>query len=133
SPPGSKASQHWRAYLLEFNSADSAEWFQGYAQDPDWEVATASFGSTAKVIDKAHSLIIRFVPCKGKFDPSSPMDLTAFENKNNLPAGSVTAATWLKKAENRSASQTLASIKMLCKTAEAANILLCEHIFIAGH
>ncbi|KAG6876268.1 hypothetical protein C0993_004595 [Termitomyces sp. T159_Od127] len=122
-----------RAYLLEFNSVDSAEQFWGYAQDPDWEVATASFGSTAKVIDKAHSLIVRFIPCKGEFDPSSPTDLTAFENKNNLPVGSVMVVTWLKKAENRSASQTLASIKMLCKTAEAANTLLHERIFIAGH
>ncbi|KAG6895114.1 hypothetical protein C0992_003109 [Termitomyces sp. T32_za158] len=81
------------AYLLEFDTADSAERFRTYAEDPEWDVAGANFGETARVIDKAHNLIVRFVPCKGEFDPTSPHDLVTFEEDNNLPAGSVTSAT----------------------------------------
>ncbi|KAF5386202.1 hypothetical protein D9615_002619 [Tricholomella constricta] len=47
--------------------------------------------------------------------------------------GAILSASWLKRPDRRSPKQTVASLKVVCSTAEAANCLLQERIFVAGH
>ncbi|KAH0579628.1 hypothetical protein H2248_002478 [Termitomyces sp. 'cryptogamus'] len=88
------------AYLLELDTAGLAAWFRSYAQDHDWDLARTCLGNSARVLDKAHNLIFCFVSCGVIFDPSSANDIAALEAENNLPIGSITIASWLKRVEN---------------------------------
>ncbi|KAG5728689.1 hypothetical protein E4T56_gene18582 [Termitomyces sp. T112] len=51
--------------------------------DPDWELAMTCLDSSARVADKAHNLIVRFVPCGGIFDPSKAADIATFKCEND--------------------------------------------------
>lgn len=114
------------AYLLKFDTADSAARFRNYAQDPVWELAKTCLGDSAWIADRTFALVIHFVPCRGIFDPSSTTDLADIESENNLPPGSITSAFWLKRADRCYPGQTVASLRVLCNTAQAANHLLRE-------
>ncbi|KAF8799542.1 hypothetical protein BYT27DRAFT_7018197, partial [Phlegmacium glaucopus] len=78
----------------------------------------------ATIKTKNYNLIFKFVPCTGDFDPSNPDCLTNIETNNGLPPGSITSASWLKRANRRSPAQSVASLKVSCSSPEAANHLL---------
>ncbi|KAG5719556.1 hypothetical protein E4T56_gene14208 [Termitomyces sp. T112] len=114
------------AYLLEFDLAKSALRFQAYTSNPEWNIIKPNFGDSAHLLGKVHNLIIRFVPCRGTFDPSNPEDLSAFELEDHLQPSAITSTAWLKRVEDHSPMQTLAFLKLSCNSASVANMLLCE-------
>ncbi|KAG5718166.1 hypothetical protein E4T56_gene18875 [Termitomyces sp. T112] len=90
-------------------------------------------GPSVQVIDKAHALIVCFAPCGGVFDPSSAANIATFKVENSLEPDCIISAVWLKKEDCCHAKQTVASLKVLCNSAQAANHLLHEWVFVAGH
>ncbi|KAF8055947.1 hypothetical protein FPV67DRAFT_1536105 [Lyophyllum atratum] len=121
------------AFLFELVSADAARRFREYAKDQYTGLLTGHLGETATVKAKAHNLIVRFVPCGGMFDPSDAEHLAGLEEDNGLHPGAITSASWLKRIDRRSPKQTLASIKLSCDSAETANQLLRQRVYIASH
>ncbi|GLB42955.1 hypothetical protein LshimejAT787_1204040 [Lyophyllum shimeji] len=121
------------AYLLEFNFAEGATRFRTYARNPALCFPSSILGQWAVIKEKAHTLIFRFVSCGGMFDPSNRDHLDELEQDNNLLEGAIVSASWLKRADHRSLKQTVASLKVVCSSAEAANHLLQSRVFVAGH
>ncbi|KAG5337827.1 hypothetical protein C0989_008653 [Termitomyces sp. Mn162] len=120
-------------FLFEFDTPDSAGQFWSYAHNPVWDLAKTCLGGSVQVVDKAHTLILCFIPCRGVFDPSNAEDISTLKIENGLPRGCITLAAWLKKEDHCHAKQMVASLKVLCNSIEAANLLLQEWVFITGH
>ena len=53
--------------------------------------------------------------------------------ENDLEPGSISSASWLKSPERRSPNQHIASLKVVCFSPEAANHLIRERVYVAGH
>ena len=87
----------------------------------------------AHIRPRTYAVIFRFVPCNGPFDPSSDEHLCNIENENDLPANSITAASWCKHPDRRSPNQTTATLKVACSNPDAANQMLTGHICINDH
>ena len=121
------------AYLLDLDSAESVARFKAYAAEPTSSLISSHFGESASIRLKGHNLVFKFVPCTGDFDPSNPNHLSELEYDNNLSPNSITSATWLKRPDRRSPTQTSASLKVVCSTPESANHLLSERVYVAGH
>ncbi|KAF5378885.1 hypothetical protein D9615_006982 [Tricholomella constricta] len=121
------------AYLFEMSTTDAARRFREYATDPTLAFLKSHLGASARIKAKAYNLVFRFVPCGSFFDPSDRDHLNVIEDDNDLPSGAILSASWLKRPDRRSPKQTVASLKVVCSTAEAANRLLQERIFVAGH
>ncbi|KIM73080.1 hypothetical protein PILCRDRAFT_15528 [Piloderma croceum F 1598] len=119
------------AYLFELNSPAAADRFHSYCVE--FDLLTASLGVSVCVKDKAFNLVFRFVPCQSSFDPSDPDHISAIKTENGLDPGAISSASWLKKPERRSPNQNVASLKVTCSSPEAANHLLRERVYIAGH
>ena len=119
------------AYLFEMNSPAAADRFRTYCSD--FDLLTSSLGVSARVKDKAYNLVFRFVPCQSSFDPSDPDHISAIETENGLEPGSITSASWIKNPERRSPNQHVASLKVVCSSPEAANHLIRERVYVAGH
>ncbi|KAF5375879.1 hypothetical protein D9615_008261 [Tricholomella constricta] len=121
------------AYLFELTNADAARRFREYATDPDLSFLKTHLGASARIKAKAYNLVFRFVPCGAFFDPSNRAHLDVIEDDNDLSNGSILSASWIKRPERRSPKQTVASLKVVCSTADAANRLLQDRVFVAGH
>ncbi|KAG5335694.1 hypothetical protein C0989_000707 [Termitomyces sp. Mn162] len=102
-------------------------WLQcrAYLQVQHTRIAKTCLGSSAQVIDKAHALIVCFAPCGGVFDLSSAANIATFEVENGLEPGCITSATWLKKEDHCHAKQMVASLKVLCNSAQAEH---CDNL-----
>ncbi|KAG6875903.1 hypothetical protein C0992_001765 [Termitomyces sp. T32_za158] len=111
------------AYLIKFDTADSAVRFQEYATD-NWALLALLFGDGFVVINKSYGVIARFVPCTGSFDPDSDACLRTIEMENNLPTDSIVSASWLKRPDLCHKGQTVASLKLTCRDPNAANDLV---------
>ncbi|KAG5733049.1 hypothetical protein E4T56_gene3551 [Termitomyces sp. T112] len=83
------------AYLAEFDTADSTSRFRCY-MTTDWIFFTAIFGNGVSIVDKTYSIIARFVPCLGSFDPGNTDCLHTIELENGLKLDTITSALWLK-------------------------------------
>ena len=118
-------------FLFELNSPAAAACFRSYCSE--FNLLTSYLGRAAHVKDKAYNLVFRFVPCQGNFDPYDLDHIATIETENGLDAGSIASASWLKKPEWRSPNQHVASLKITCSSPEAANHLLHEQIYVAGH
>lgn len=118
------------AYLVELNSPASAIRFRSYCME--FDILAEHLGVTACIKSKAFNLVLRFVPCS-LFKPEDPDHILSLETENNLTPGSVVSASWLKRPNRRSPTQTVASVKVVCSSPEAANHLLRERIYVAGH
>jgi hypothetical protein len=66
------------------------------------------------------SIIFRFVPCKGQFDPSNNDHLQNIEHENDLPDNSIISASWCKHPEKRSPNQATTTLKVACLNPETA-------------
>jgi hypothetical protein len=117
--------------LFELNTPAAADRFRSYCEE--FNLLTASLGRSARVKAKAYHLVFRFVPCQSSFDPSDLDHISAIETENSLEPGSISSASWLKNPERRSPNQHVASLKVTCSSPEAANHLLRERVYIAGH
>ena len=118
------------AILLEFDSVESVKRFKTHCAENS--LLTNQICPSAKLQPHSFRVIMKFVPCTGEFTPSDRSHLREIEEDLGLPEGSIMTATWIKKPENRSPNQTTANVKVICATAEAANKLLTERIFIAN-
>jgi hypothetical protein len=119
------------AYLFELNSPAAAARFRSYCSE--FNLLLTSLGRSAHAKDKGYNLVFRFVPCQSSFDPSDLDHISAIETENGLDEGSITSASWIKNPERRSPNQHVASLKVICSSPEAANHLLRERIYVAGH
>lgn len=119
------------AYLLEFDSADSAQRFWEYA-DSNWTAFEDIFGYSMEVRPKAYALIAHFVPCLGQFNPSNRTSLEIIERENGLPRGAIMKAAWLKRPELRSSWQSVATLCLVCNNPVVANDMIWGRIFIGG-
>ena len=87
----------------------------------------------AKIHPRAYTVIFRFVPCDGSFDPSNEDHLRDIEKENDLQANSISAASWCKFPDRRSPGQTTATFKVACSNPDAANWLLPGRICVNDH
>jgi hypothetical protein len=113
------------------NSPAAATRFRTYCTQ--FDLLTSSLGVSARVKNKAYNLVFRFVPCQSSFDPSDPDNISTIESENGLEPGSILSASWLKSPERRSPNQHVASLKVVCLSPEAANHLIRERVYVAGH
>jgi len=120
------------AFLLDFDSADSARYFRDTIATEDSLLIQTLFGATARFKPKSYELIIKFVPCNGSFSPSDRSHLDTIERDNNLPNNSIISASWIKPLDRRRLNQAFAHLKLSCSSRTAANTLLREKIYIDG-
>ena len=117
--------------LLEFNSAESKSKFEKIcSSNPD---LLAKFSPKACIRLRTYTVILRFMPCSGLFDPSLETHLQEVEAKNDLPPNSIVSATWCKHPEKRSPNQKTATLKVFCTNPEAANMFITGHIRVDDH
>lgn len=115
--------------LLELDSDASAVRFKRYAESTD---ILDRLGAKASISIKPVQVIMRFVPCGGSFDPTDRDHLNVIERDLGLKDGAIMTATWIKKPERRNPSQTVANVKVLCRTPQTGNTLLTERVYVAG-
>ena len=103
--------------LIETDSAETTEWMKRNCG----EFLKSALGHPTKVLGRLYPVIARFMPISFNTNEDGARDL---ENSAKLPADSISHVTWIKKIENRSATQQYANVKIFCTSAEAANKLL---------
>lgn len=117
--------------LLEFKSVKSKINFKKIcASKPE---LLAKFNHKAHIRLHTYTVIMRFVPCSGQFDPSNAAHLREAEAKNDIPPDSIVSAVWCKRPDKRSPNQKTVMLKVLCASPEAANLLLTGQIRIDDH
>ena len=80
--------------LLEFNSAESKSQFAEMMKKNDFLLKELS--PKAQVHPRTYTVIFRFVPCDGSFDPNKEEHLCHIKRNNDLQANSISAASWCK-------------------------------------
>ncbi|KAG6876082.1 hypothetical protein C0993_005643 [Termitomyces sp. T159_Od127] len=103
------------AYVTEFDTTDSACRFRSYTK-ADWFQFEDLLGESMETVDKAYSVIARFVPCVGSFALDNVSCLHTFELKNGLHSNSIFSALWLKNPNMCSPNQSVASLKITAPT-----------------
>jgi hypothetical protein len=124
--------RHKSAYLLDFDTPDSAERFLAYTKDHIFLLA-AHFGTTASIKLKNYPLIVKFVPCTGDFDPKNPGCTAEMETTCGLSKGAIVSANWIKRPDRRAPNQQVATLKVICGDSHSANLLLSQKVFIRDH
>ena len=87
----------------------------------------------AQIRLRAYAVIFRFIPCHGSFNPNNEEHLRNVEKENDLPANSISAASWCKHPDRRSPGQTTATLNVACSNPDAANLLLTGRIRVDDH
>jgi hypothetical protein len=111
--------------LLELNSDEAAEWLRSE------EVITSfleNVGSGASIKNRTYQVIVQFVPVG--FDPADENDIRAYEEHNNIPAGSVAKAEWIKPIKDRKKDQKVATLRVYHRDAESANTILKQGAYV---
>ena len=119
------------ALLLEFESAASKDSFVKLCDKNPFLLQ--EINPKARIRPHTFSIIFRFVPCQGQFDPSSGAHLRNIERENDLVEGSIVSASWCKHPEKRSPNQATATLKVACLNPETANKLLTSRIRVEDH
>ena len=117
--------------LLEFDTADSKIQFVDMINKNP--ALLAELNPRTRIRPRTYSVIFCFVPCNGPFDPNADEHLRNIENDNDLPANSIVAASWCKRPDRRSPSQTTATLKVACTNPDIANHLLTGRIRVEDH
>jgi hypothetical protein len=113
--------------LIELKDASAAKWLR---EGDNRETIAKLFDPNCFFIDRPYPLILRFVPVT--FNPTSEEALRDLEAAHDLPANSITGASWIKDPARRSPTQEVANMKINCSSPEAANKLLTSAVRI-GH
>jgi hypothetical protein len=113
--------------LIELKDAETARWLR---EGDNRETIAKLFHPDCFFIARPYPLIFRFVPVT--FNPTSDEALRDLEAAHDLPANSITGASWIKDPARRSSTQTVANMKINCSSPEAANKLLTSSVRI-GH
>ena len=112
--------------LLKFDSAESKTLFAEMIDKNNFLLKELS--PKARIRPRAYTVIFRFVPCGGSFDPSLEEHLCNIEKENDLQPNSISAASWCKHPEKRSPGQTTATLKVACSNPDVANHLITGRI-----
>ena len=111
--------------LLELNSDEAASWLKS-------DEIIASFlenvGSGASVKNRTYQVIVQFVPVS--FDPAAEENIRTYEEHNNIAAGSVAKAEWIKPIKDRKKNQKVATLRVYHRDAESANAILKQGAYI---
>ena len=110
------------AYLLDFDTPDSAERFLSYSRDHIFLLA-AHFGTTAAIKTKRYPLIMKFVLCTGNFDPKKAKCIVEIEDTCSLSRGSIISAKWIKRPDRCAPSAAFQGQKLV----SSLQINLCKH------
>ena len=117
--------------LLEFNSPESKLMFTDLCNDNPQLLLEV--GHKARIRPRAYSVIFRFVPCNGGFNPSDSTHLRNIERDNDLPNRSIISASWCKRPDRHAPNQATATLKVACSTPDSANQLLTGRIRVEDH
>ena len=119
------------AMLLEFDSVESKNLFVEMIDKN--ALLLNEINPKARIQAHTFAVIFRFIPCTGPLDPSLDEHLRNIEMENDLPTNSIATASWCKRPDRRSPSQTTATLKVACISPNIANLLLTGRIRIDDH
>ena len=116
---------------MEFDSPSTKDRFTKICEDDAAKLKSLYPG--ARIKPRTYTVILRFVPCTGDFNPYVLEHLRDFEKDNGLQPNSVVSASWCKRPENRAPNQTMANLKVMCANPETGNLLLSQCIRVEEH
>lgn len=112
---------------FEVNSDSAATWLR----DPDTQQDfTRHFSATAIVQGYQFRVLAKFVPVS--FNAEATYAVQQLEEANDLPTGCITDLGWVKKAERRSISQSVAHLKISFASINHANKVIEKGLCIEG-
>ena len=116
-----------RAILLTLNSKEAAKWIRII---PNEVAFTKKFSVESHIRERLHSLIVPRVPTT--FEPGNTEHLRELEETNGLFKGLIRKAKWIKPLGRRRPDQTHAYAIISLTSADFANILIRDGLFICG-
>ena len=116
---------HNGGILLELPSKQVANWLKDNDRLQKMAVAT---GGKLTFKDRSYNVVVPFVPTTTLIKEQET--LRSIENENELPAGSIAVARWIKPAHCRDAGQRVAHALFRLTTPEAANTLIKNGMYI---
>jgi hypothetical protein len=111
--------------LMELDSEEAAEWIQS---DKIRETFQSHLHKSTSIKPRLYHAIVQFVPLTLR--PENPTDLRKIEESNDLEAGTITKARWIKPISRRKPSQTCGHLICSFSTAKSANETLANGLFI---
>ncbi|KAF8545756.1 hypothetical protein OG21DRAFT_1428696, partial [Imleria badia] len=111
--------------ILELDSVSSTRWLR---QDANKANFLEKLEIPADFKDHRYAILIPFLPIS--FPIEEPDWLRAVEAENDLPEGSITTARWIKVKTRCTPDQRVAHAIFTLAEPKAANILLCDGLYI---
>lgn len=111
--------------LLELNSDEAADWLRS---DEVIERFLENLGSGASIKNRTYQVIVQFVPVS--FDPTADENLRSYEEHNNIEAGTIAKAEWIKPIKDRKPNQKVATLRVFHRTAKSANTILKQGAYV---
>ena len=112
--------------VFDLNSKGAADWLK---RDEIRKKYMEGFGALTEIIDREHLVVIENVPVN--FEPGTDT-FGQVEQTNGLEKGSILLGRWFKRKEDRHPTQRTAYMKVVFKSAEAANKAIRDRILISG-
>ncbi len=116
-----------QAVLLTLNSKEAANWIREPLNEMEF---TKSFSTDSHIRERTFNLIAPRVPIT--LEPSDDKHLHEIEEANSLNANSIRRARWIKPVERRRLEQTHAYAIITLTSADTANILIRDGLYICG-
>jgi hypothetical protein len=113
--------------LFEMESENGAEWLKNAEITKNFEKC---FPGNVSVKGKTYQVVVQFLPVRLKNRLEEL--ITGIEKENNLSAGSITSARWLRNPDNWGASQTKAHAILSVKYRTKANNIISNGVLIDG-
>ncbi|OSD01077.1 hypothetical protein PYCCODRAFT_1445985 [Trametes coccinea BRFM310] len=114
--------------VLEFASAAAAQWVRSKA--PGAETFARKLGTGSEVKPRLFKVVVEFVPVR--FEPESSHDVSKMERDNELEAGSIEQARWLKPVHRRHKTQQVAHLMLAFTEPEQANKAIRDGLTVLG-
>jgi len=113
--------------LFQFNTKEAVDWIKepGMREGFAW-----AFDPTAYIKDRGYSILAAFVPLTLQTD--NPAHLQELSTKNRLAGEQIVSARWVKPPSRRPSDQTHAHCILTTLSAETANIIIRDGIYIHG-
>ena len=111
--------------LFELRDARTAKWLR---EGDNREKVAEHFHPECFFRDRTYPILLRFVPITA--DIYDPDTIRKIESNLDLPAGSITGASWIKDPARRSRTQKVANVKLACSSPEVANKILTSTVRI---
>ena len=111
--------------LLELNSDEAAEWFQG---DGTWKTFLTHLHAATSIKPQLYHTVVQFVPLT--FRPNREVDLQEIEEVNGLEEGNITRARWIKPAARHALLQVCGHAIFSFLSPQPANDALANGLFV---